>query len=266
MAKILAKGAMSIKFMAVTGSNDSHEEEQLGGKCLGVSYRLVEDQIHFRVKPCFYAGKARSADQSREVIRLDKRDVARLQAGTLVFTQRHALSMVMGLYDPLGLVGPAMVIGKLLLRRLYSPDKVTSWDQDLPLVEKQRWACWFAALLESTEATFLMTTRPVQAVGAPRLVGFCDSSEVVVCAALYVVWDSHAKGATVQLLMGKCRVALLLGMTVPRGEMQSLTILTRLMVVASEAFPARFQSISTYTDVLHWHPQQDLHSSEAILW
>ena len=48
--------------------------------------------------------------------------------------------------------------------------------------------------------------------------------------------------------MGKCRVAPLLGMTVPRGEMQALTIMTRLLVVAAEAFPARFVSISSYTD------------------
>ena len=31
------------------------------------------------------------------------------------FTRRQALSMVMALYDPLGLVGPALVTGKLLL-------------------------------------------------------------------------------------------------------------------------------------------------------
>ena len=37
-------------------------------------------------------------------------------------------------------------------------------------------------------------------------------------------------------------------MTVPRGELQSLTILTRLQLVAAEAFPVRFQSISSFTD------------------
>ena len=50
------------------------------------------------------------------------------------------------------------------------------------------------------------------------------------------------------LLMGKCRVAPLLGMTIPRGEMQSLTILARLLVVVAEAYPSQFASISMYTD------------------
>ena len=248
VAKILAKGAMSIKFMAVTGSDDLHEEEQLGGKCLGVGYRIAQDLLHFRLDPCFYEGKARSTDQAREVVKLGPRDVAALQAGRRKFTRRQALSMVMALYDPLGLVGPALVSGKLLLRRLYSPSQVSSWDADLPGVEKQKWASWFAALLSSKEATFPRTTRPPQATGQPRLVGFCDSSEVAVCASLYVVWTTEDGGATVRILMAKCRVAPLLGMTVPRGEMQSLTILTRLMVVAAEAFPARFASVSAYTD------------------
>ena len=248
VARILAKGAMAIKFMAVTGSDDSFEEEQLGGKCLGVGYRLSEDQLHFRIDPCYYREKAKSTDLARELVRLDKRDVAALQSGEVKFTRRQALSMVMSLYDPLGLVGPALVTGKLLLRRLYSPSQVTSWDQDLPTLEKRKWASWFAALLGAQEATFPRTTRPLHAVGGPRLVGFCDSSEVAVCAALYVVWSTSSSSASVRILMGKCRVAPLLGMTVPRGEMQSLTILTRLLLVAAEAFPARFVSISSYTD------------------
>ena len=37
-------------------------------------------------------------------------------------------------------------------------------------------------------------------------------------------------------------------MTIPRGELQALTILTRMLVVVAEASPAQFLSISTYTD------------------
>ena len=248
VARILAKGAMAIKFMAVTGSSDAVEEEQLGGKCLGVGYRIAEDVIHFLIVPCFYTSRAKSSDVTRDVVKLSRRDVARLQSGSMVFTRRHALSMVMGLYDPLGLVGPALVAGKLLLRRLYCPDRVSSWDQDLPQEEKQRWACWFASLLSSGEAVFPRATRPRKARGSPRLAGFCDSSEVAVCAALYVVWDSAEEGTVSRLLLGKCRVAPLLGMTIPRGEMQSLTIMTRLLLVVAEAFPMRFKSISSFTD------------------
>ena len=66
--------------------------------------------------------------------------------------------------------------------------------------------------------------------------------------SLYVVWNTRDAGPSVRLLMGKCRVAPLLGMTIPRGEMQSLVILTRLTLVAAEEFPTRFESISSFTD------------------
>ena len=236
---ILAKGAMTIKFMAVSGSADPYEEEQLGGKCLGVGYKLERDQICFVIRPCFYLKKAASSDVARDTVVMQERDVARMQAGSFTFTRRHALSMVMGLYDPLGLVGPALLTGKLLLRRLYAPESVSSWDQDLPKTEKQRWASWFSQLLKPHEVIFPRATRPPTALGLPRLAGFCDSSELAVCAAVYVVWETTSGSTQANLLMGKCRVAPLLGMTIPRGEMQSLTILSRLLVVVGRSVPCQ---------------------------
>ena len=44
-ARILAQGGMSVKFMAVTGLSDAFEEEQLGGKNLGVVYDIRQDEI-----------------------------------------------------------------------------------------------------------------------------------------------------------------------------------------------------------------------------
>ena len=46
VTKILIKGGMTIKFMAVTGSNDKVNKEQLGGKTLGVCYKINTDKIH----------------------------------------------------------------------------------------------------------------------------------------------------------------------------------------------------------------------------
>ena len=53
---------------------------------------------------------------------LDQGQVDELGAGRRTFTRRQALSMVMGVYDPLGLISPALTQGKLLLRRLYGTD------------------------------------------------------------------------------------------------------------------------------------------------
>ena len=47
VAQILSKGAMTVKFMAVTGSHDPVEATQLGGKTLGVRYAIEDDKIQF---------------------------------------------------------------------------------------------------------------------------------------------------------------------------------------------------------------------------
>ena len=64
------------------------------------------------------------------------------------------------------------------------------------------------------------------------------------------MWELTTSTSTSRLLLGKCRVAPLLGMTIPRGELQSLVILNRLLLVVMEALSYRVQSISTFTDSL----------------
>ena len=117
--RILALGGMKVKFMAVSGTDDDWEAEQLGGKTLGVNYRLKEDQIFFRLNPSYYTGKSRSSDQVRQLTTLDASQILELSVGNGSLSRRQVLSMVMGVYDPLGLASPALLHGKLLLRRLY---------------------------------------------------------------------------------------------------------------------------------------------------
>ena len=167
VARILNQGGMSVKFMAVSGSSDPEEDRQLGGKSLGVCYRLRRDKIYFVLPPCYYSGKSTSSDVPRELVVLSRSEVKKLAAGDFKFTRRQALSMVMSMYDPLGLVSPALVRGKMLLRRLYEPEVAKTWDSDLPQSEKSRWADWFNGLLDPIEATFPRSTRPRNATGEP---------------------------------------------------------------------------------------------------
>ena len=247
--RILAYGAMQVKFMAISGSDDPWEEEQLAGKTLGVMYRLRPDEIVFQIKPGYYASKSRSSDQVRELVILGEQEVRDIATNSRVFTRRQALSMVMGVYDPLGLVSPALLRGKLLLRRLYRPGIVGGWDADLPLAEKKLWAGWFGDLLLPVEATFPRSTKPSRAVGLPRLVGFGDASAVAICILLYVVWTDSTGRHHPRILTGKCRVAPLLGSTIPRGELQAIVMLHRLIATV-EAFPFQFASVSANSDSL----------------
>ena len=213
-------------------------------------YRLREDEIFFVIKPGFYTAKSKSSDQIRDVTLLDGQQVQEMRDGTRKFTRRQALIMVMGVYDPLGLVSPALLHGKLLLRRLYGPGAVRGWDDDLPRSEKELWTSWFDMLLVPGEATFPRSTRPPRAVGTPCLAGFGDASMTAICVVLYVVWTDADGRHHSHVLTGRCRVAPLLGTTIPRGELQALVVLHRLISTIVDAYPYRFESISTFTDSL----------------
>ena len=78
--------------------------------------------------------------------------------------------------------------------------------------------------------------------------GFGDASLLALCAVLYVVCTDSAGVHHPRVLTGKCRVTPLMGTTVPRGELQALVMVHRLLLTVAEAFPYRFNMISAFTD------------------
>ena len=205
--QILALGRLEVKFMAISGSDDKHEEEQPGGKALGVGYYLKRDLIHFQLRPGFYLSKGLRADQARVLRILNEDDIQALKTGNLFLSRRQVLSMVMGVYDPLGLISPALVKGKLLLRRLYGTGGCVGWDQDLVGTKKSLWADWFQELSMSPEVVFPRSTRPKEVRGKPRMVGFGDASLLAICAMVYIVWEDAEGNNQGQLMLAKCPIS-----------------------------------------------------------
>ena len=78
--------------------------------------------------------------------------------------------------------------------------------------------------------------------------GFGDSSLVALCAVIYVVWTDSKGTHHPRVLAGKCRVSPLQGTTVPRGELQALVVLHRLLLTVVQAFPYKFVTVTAYTD------------------
>ena len=60
---------------------------------------------------------------------LTDKDINGLKDNGCVLTRRIALSLVQGWYDLLGLISPALIKGKLMMRELHGP--YISWDTDL---------------------------------------------------------------------------------------------------------------------------------------
>ncbi len=60
------------------------------------------------------------------------------------YTRRGVLSTINSIFDPIGLVAPVIIRGKLLLRMLMM--QTTSWDEQLPVELQNEWLEWKSSL------------------------------------------------------------------------------------------------------------------------
>ena len=119
--------------------------------------------------------KVKGRGGQKKVVELGKGELERIRRGERSLSKREALSFVMGAFDPLVYIGPALLQGKLLLRRLYGEGSPT-WDEDLPREERELWVRWLMELAEETGVTMSRCVRPEGALGEPSLAGFSDAS------------------------------------------------------------------------------------------
>jgi uncharacterized membrane protein len=239
---------LKAKHIIVSGDADPEAAAALGGSVLGVKYQLKEDRIVLGVN-LKYGRKTRG--KNKEEVKLTAPDLAKIREGTGSWTRRMALSLVMATFDPLSLIGPVMLTGKLLLRRLASAP-VQPWDTELPAADKLLWAVWMGSLLAETETAVERAVTPEGASGPPTVVGYADASIEACCAAIYVIWPLAPTGDagrfSSRLLIAKTRVSPIFGSSIPRCELQALCILMRLQLVALAASAFSPASLVTATD------------------
>ena len=91
------------------------------GKVLGVKWNILDDTLYFDVS-CKPEAKV---------------------------TRRHMLSMIASMYDPLGLVGPMILTGKLLFQE--GTRRKIHWDEVIPPNLKNQWDEWMSSFKENRE-------------------------------------------------------------------------------------------------------------------
>lgn len=89
------------------------------------------------------------------------------------FTRRAVLSTINSLYDPLGLVTPVALSGKLLLRELLllgklvktsNKTKPLGWDDPLPPLLHKKWSSWKRNLADLESLAIPRCYRPLTLV------------------------------------------------------------------------------------------------------
>ncbi|XP_055615339.1 uncharacterized protein LOC129761628 [Toxorhynchites rutilus septentrionalis] len=172
-------------------------------------------------------------------------------------SRRIVISDAARLYDPLGLIGPVVVLAKILIQTLWRSSK--NWDDPLD-EDKQRY--WFEFRNNLQDVSSISVPRWLICNDSPTVIeihGFCDASEKAYGACLYLRTES-INGIRSVLMTAKSKVAPLgdskrqKRVCLPRLELSSALLLSHLYTKVKCSVPLTTESFF-WTDsmiTLHW--------------
>lgn len=208
-----------------------------GIKVLGLEWNPSSDEFRFQVQP----------------ISIDK------------ITKRSILSIISKFFDHVGWISPVIIVGKILMQRLWRLN--CSWDDELP---KE---------LNEILSEFVLSLSDLNSVKVPRWIqlapnnidiqlhGFSDASEVAYSAVLYLRVTRGSGEVIVNLLISKTKVAPIQQLSLPRLELQAAVLLARLIGSIREAKSYCFnQFIVGLIQRLCLPGLSDIHLIEKLLW
>ncbi|XP_055645639.1 uncharacterized protein LOC129782532 [Toxorhynchites rutilus septentrionalis] len=168
-------------------------------------------------------------------------DLKKLVDGNGYPTKRELLSLVMSIFDPLGLVANFVIHGKVLVQDVWRSG--IEWDETIPEAIYPMWNRWILALQELSSVRINRSYFPgydPKSLESIELHVFVDASMTAYAAAAYFrIIDRETVRCT--LVASKTKVAPLKQLSVPGLELQADVIGTRLMktIIESHTIPIR---------------------------
>ncbi|XP_045466602.1 uncharacterized protein LOC123675299 [Harmonia axyridis] len=169
-----------------------------------------------------------------------------------VITKRSVLAAISTIFDPLGLIGPATIQAKLLMRQLWQR-KIT-WDEPLPEDMIMPWKNFLNKIYTINNINIkrhVLCDNPT----VVELHGFSDASERAYGACIYVVSKDNHENIFSELLCAKSRVAPQGSHSLPRLELLAATLLSNLMHLLKKTLDIKISNTNYYSDstiVLAW--------------
>ncbi|XP_036138905.1 uncharacterized protein LOC118644436 [Monomorium pharaonis] len=142
-------------------------------------------------------------------------------------SKRSILSEVSSLFDPLGLIGPVIVVAKVLLQELWQLG--LDWDESIP---QDLHAKWIQIKTQLPDLSALRIPRRVKYQADPNRIqvhGYCDASQLAYGACIYVRSQIDTDSFRSQLLCSRSRVAPLKALSLPRLELSAALLLAQLV-------------------------------------
>ncbi|GAB0086366.1 hypothetical protein DMENIID0001_004160 [Sergentomyia squamirostris] len=150
-------------------------------------------------------------------------------------TKRNTFSVVASLFDPLGLIGPTILLGKMLLQQTWAHED-NNWDAPLPADISAKLCHYFEDLRFLNK---ISVPRCISTIGCPvksELHLFTDASDSAFGACVYYVTEDAQGGRCSRLLISKSRVGPLRSLTTARLELCGAVLGAQLLDRILEVF------------------------------
>lgn len=168
-------------------------------------------------------------------------------------TKRQALSHLAQIFDPLGLVSPIVIVGKVLIQKLWS--RKLNWDDELPPDLVRSWKSFSSGLLDLSNISIPRWLHTSSDHLSIELHGFSDATPAAYGAVLYMRTVYPNQTVSTNIICSKSKVAPLKSLSLPRLELCGAHLLARLAHKVVDVFPYKFGKIVLWTDsqiVLCW--------------
>ena len=151
-------------------------------------------------------------------------------------TRRVMLSFVASIFDPLGLISPWVLPGKLLLQE--ATRQKLDWDQLVPEEIQAKWSRWIKNLEGLSDVNFARCVKPLAFNESYcELHIFSDASLVAYGACAYLRCINTKGEITCQLLISKAHISPInKRQTIPRLELQAATCAAKLYNILNTEF------------------------------
>lgn len=173
--------------------------------------------------------------------------------GNQAATKRQVLSLISKIFDPLGLIGPILVMAKQLMQQLWKQQ--LDWDEELPAHLQASWNKYYNSI---NSAQVISVPRNVNSSNPSLLVDlhiFCDASEQAYGACVYTCSQREDGSSIAHLMCSKSRIAPLKSVTLPRLELNAAHLAAKLYKSIDRILSNRIKTVKFWTDstiVLSW--------------
>ena len=163
-------------------------------------------------------------------------------------TRRGILSTTSSVYDPLGMVAPAILPAKKLLQDLCKRN--IGWDDEIGEDERKRWENWLSDLPKLSEITLKRCIKPADfgRVKSAQLHHFADASRIAYGTVSYIRLTNYEGKVHCAFLFGKSRLAHVKPMTIPRLELCAAVVAVQVDQMSRKELELSLEESVFWTD------------------